>query len=163
MRPDTLFGIHPLTALLVLTAAVVGFVLIKYISFRLKINRRTKSEELLLANGKVIEVPLSDCDIKSGQLYLDNELSSMPSRTEMVDALFGKHNEQPASSTAAYIIYTWRDNVGTSHRFISSPIFMSLESLRLRLDKQQHTKIYVDPKDIKNYFFDVSFLDDMIL
>jgi hypothetical protein len=49
-----------------------------------------------------------------------------------------------------------------NHRFISSPIFMSAESLRLRLDKQQLTKIYVDPGDIKNYFFDVRFLDDMI-
>jgi hypothetical protein len=152
-----------LTALLVLTAAVVGFVLIKYISFRLKIKRRTKSKELLLAYGNVIEVPFSDCDIKSGQLHLDKEFSSMPSRTEMIDALFGKHNEQPAPSTAAYIIYTRLDNAGTSHRFISSPIFMSSESLRLRLDKQHHTKIYVDPRNIGNYFFDVSFLDDIIL
>jgi len=151
-----------LTALLVLTGLVVGVVLVRYIFFRLKVKRGSEAKELLIANGNIIEVMLTECDIKTGQVYLDNDLSSMPSRTEMVDALFGKQSEQPVSSAAAYIIYTWRNNTESNCRFISSPIFMSLESLRLRMDKQQRTKIYVDPRNISNYFFDTRFLDDII-
>jgi len=150
-----------LTALLVLSAVVVGFVLIKNMFSYLKSKRKLKANELLLANGNIIEVPLSDCDIKSGQLYSDDESFSTPSRAEMVDALFGKQKEQPAPSTATYIIYTWRDSGGSSRRFISSPIFMPPESLRLRLDNQHYTNIYVDPANINNYFFDIRFLYNM--
>src|SRR6185312_3970289 len=108
-----------LTALLVLTGLVVGVVLVRYIFFRLKVKRGSEAKELLIANGNIIEVMLTECDIKTGQVYLDNDLSSMPSRTEMVDALFGKQSEQPVSSAAAYIIYTWRNNTESNCRFIS--------------------------------------------
>jgi len=43
------------------------------------------------------------------------------------------------------------------------PIFMSLESLRLLMNKPGRIKIYVDPSNANNYFFDVRFLHDIVL
>lgn len=79
---------------------------------------------------------------------------------ELADGLFRREEQSSVQGTVSYVIFRWEDPATKAYRFMSPPIFMSPESLRLRLDSQGRTKIYIDRDNVNNYFFDLRFLEN---
>jgi len=147
-----------LISLIIVIVVAVVISLIKIMSKIFHERRKLRATMHLIKNGRVIKVQLQDCEIKTNQHYPQKEGSSIPSQVEMADGLFGGRTTDTEPSMVCYLIYTFRKFDGKDCRFISPPIFMSIELLRFHLESKRYTNIYIDPSDSDKYFFDIRFL-----
>ncbi|HMI63692.1 MAG TPA: hypothetical protein VK518_22405 [Puia sp.] len=143
-------------AALVCVAIIIG--LVKGLAKYRKAKSDLKSQDHLKETGKKISVSLEDCEIKSGQLSDVSEQDFFPTRVEILDSMHNTRTPKTNAITVYYLIYR-QTRSGGDFRFISQPINMSIESLRLRMERQKQTDIYIDPINENKYYFDLSFLN----
>src|SRR5688572_8923781 len=101
---------HKLVAYIVI---IIGIVLVGVVSFLLNYRKTRKVNKALSdlkGKGKKIVVQFQNCEIKTRE-YFDTEPSdSMPSRAEMIDALFdASRPNEGIKKVISVIIYKYQD------------------------------------------------------
>jgi hypothetical protein len=144
--------------ILIVIAAIVSLIsgLIKY----RKIKSLSRKVDNLKNTGRKIKVDFNDCTVKTREYYEEIDNDHMPSRIEMVDALYDpSRGEHKTKVIVSVLTYLYEEASGKSITYRSENIYMPLENLRLYLETQKFTHIYIDPNNPSNYFFDLDFLN----
>lgn len=142
---------------MLIAAFCVALILVLRNKIKLDANRKKKDKLKLIWNK--IRVDLEDCVIKSREGYEDAAVDSIPSKIEMLDTLHDSSRGQSQVKTCVSVLqYRYKVSKSKEMEFRSDLIKLPIESLRLRLDTEKFTYIYVDPKSYSNYLFDIDFL-----
>jgi hypothetical protein len=169
----TLFS-HPfLYWLLGFSMFVGGLLFLRYTPTTNQLKNRKKIEEqiaFLKQVGTAIDVDLTRCEIKEhtyteeqNRYSRDNELLTLGVEREIegLNAIGGGswRNVKQVEVKQSVIIFLYEDpSAGTKEKFISRVIPKDKVTLGFYLERKEHTTLYVDKTDRKNYYFDLDFL-----
>jgi hypothetical protein len=144
---------------LICVALIIG--LVKGIVQYKKAKDVLKSQKFLIRNGKGVQVPLRECEIKPGQISVVSDRDIFPTKLEILDSVYSDRSSKKNTIAVCYLVYRPKQP-GKELIFVSEPINMSIESLRLRLERQEYTNIYIDSTNENKYYFDLSFLNSAL-
>lgn len=114
----------------------------------------------LKKSGERIEVDLHACEVLSTN-WTSGGIRYNDQRIQMLNALGGdpELNVRPVNHNISRIIYKTKFN-GINMEFINGPIAKDEHTLKMLLEHQGKTVIYVDRNEPNHYFFDLDFLED---
>ena len=151
----------PLVVFIFMLIVAFCAALIIYLRSKFRLDADRKKKDKLRLIWKKIKIDLEDCVIKTREGYEDTAVDSIPSKVEMLDALYDSNRGHDQVRTCvSVLLYRYRISESKEMEFRSDLIKLPLESLRLRLDRQKFTYIYVDPNSYNNYLFDIDFLHE---
>lgn len=109
--------------------------------------------------GIKISVDLTQCKVKSTSWTMEVGKYDNP-RIELLNELSGNEekNIEKIEANLSRIEYTC-DFSGRSRTFLSPTIAKDNVTLRILLEMQQETSIYIDRDDTKYYYFDLEFIN----
>jgi hypothetical protein len=109
----------------------------------------------LKKTGEKIKITLDNCEVKSRSFSQEVIGDGVPSRIEMLDALYDDNrNYKETLVTQSYIIFK-RKVSDTEYKFISRPISQSPDELRMHIDSKKYIDLYIDRLDPRRYYFDL--------
>lgn len=143
-------------------SVVSGLILWIQIKWGTKVEKPLINTEInrLKTNGHKIVVDLLECEIKS-----NNWASEGPryenDKIQMLNAVGGdpELNVKYVDNMVSKILYK-TEFMGKEYDFISRSYSKDVHTLRMLLDIQKNTNIYLDKNNSNIYYFDLEFLDN---
>jgi len=118
-----------------------------------KITKLNVPSQGLMTKGKVILVKPENVEIKTSEQWVGTEKPL--TKIAMVDSLIGKAGITNEKRIVSYLIYqTVKDNKLV--KFVSQPIYKDKASILIALSNVEVIKIYMDPANVENCYFDIS-------
>lgn len=112
----------------------------------------------LKLSGDKIKITLDNAEIKSRNYQKEIINDGLPSRTEMLDAIYdGNRNFRTEVIQQTYIVYYKKYN-GKNHKFTSQASFMDVDSVKIHIHRNKGIDLYIDPKNPNCYYFDLPYL-----
>ena len=138
---------------LVVLTVVILVGLIMGIRHYKKITKVNLPSQELISKGKVILIKPENVEIKTSEQWIETEKPM--TRTAVLDTLVNKPGVTNQKRIVSYLIYqTVRDNKLV--KFVSQPIYKDKASILMVLSNLDAIKIYIDPANVENYYFDIS-------
>ena len=110
----------------------------------------------LKKNGRIVSLNPNDIVIKSREYWEDQDVEL--SGTAMLDAMYGREElNSKQRKVISALLYEGEYN-GKTVKYHSSPIYQDELTIRAALSNIKEVKVYVDPNDESNYYFDISSL-----
>lgn len=137
-------------AILIIVAIVI-ITLVRY----LQLKRRNKTVYPVnhLKDGLRLTIQPDVVEIKSREYWQESDATI--SRTSMLDGLYDSNrNNTQEKQSISVLIYKGEYN-GQKVRFVSPPINKDEAQIRAGLIGVDELIIYVDPKNVNNYHFDI--------
>lgn len=124
-------------------------------------NHNTKSRlteiEQLRRTGEKVRVTLDNSDIKTRSYQQEIIQDRLPTRIEMVDALYdGNRNYKTETIQQTYILFQKKYG-DTTFKFVSQSTGKDPDILKKYVDNQKGVDLYIDTHNRKNYHFDLPF------
>lgn len=121
-------------------------------------NIRLTEIELLKRTGDRVRVTLDNAEIKNSNFQQEIINDGIPSRIEMLDALYdGNRNYKTQEIQQTYIIF-YKQYKGKSYKFVSPAINQNEDVIKRYIDTQKGVDLYIDPINPANYYFDLAYL-----
>ena len=141
-----------------------AYLLAKYKLQHLK-NERNDSNSNRLANieqlkrtGDKVRVTLDNAEVKSRNYQEEVINEGMPSRMEIVDALYdGNRNYKTREVQQTYIVF-YKQYGGKTYKFVSQPTTQNAEVVRLYIDQRKGVNLYIDLHNPANYYFELPYV-----
>ena len=143
--------------LIVIIITVLVTISIGLYKFRKKMYGEVSLANQLIETGVVFSVLPEEIKIKTREYSIESDVGM--SRSSMLDSLYQpERNTIKENKIISVLIYEGNRN-GKVVRYTSSPVYKDEISIRFYLSQQKAIKIYIDPSNQDNYYFDVSFID----
>ena len=143
-----------LIGLFLIVFGLVALWIVYKIEFR-DYNKKLSAIKRLKSDGFKIEVQLDRCQIvnkKNSENWLSENGVVTASNGSEIKVIYEK---TPGASNK--LIYSV-DIDGKKVHFVSQPIYHEMELLKMLLDHQKTTHIFMDKTNPNNYYFDIEFL-----
>ncbi|MBB1287406.1 hypothetical protein HRH25_23725 [Flavisolibacter sp. BT320] len=121
------------------------------------VNRLAEIEQLKRTGDKV-RVTLDNVEVKSRSYQQEIISEGLPSRMEMLDALYDSNrNYKTREIQQTYIIF-YKQYGGKMYKFVSQATTQNADAVKRYIDRQKGIDLYIDPKNPANYYFDLPYV-----
>ena len=122
------------------------------------ISNRLAEIEQLKRTGDKIRITLDNAEVKcrSYQQEIINE--GLPSRIEMVDALYDSNRNYKTQNVQQTYIVFYKQYGGKMYKFVSQATAQNADAVRLYIDQQKGVDLYIDGDNPANYYFELPFV-----
>jgi len=112
----------------------------------------------LKRSGDRIRVTLDNAEVKSRSYRQEVIHEGLPSRMEMLDALYDSNrNYKTQEIRQAYIVFYKQYN-GKTYKFVSQATTQNADAVKRYIDRQMGIDLYIDPKNPTCYYFDLPYV-----
>ena len=120
-------------------------------------NRLAEIEQLKRAGDKV-KVTLDNAEVKSRSYQQEIINEGLPSRMEMLDALYeSNRNYKTQQIQQTYIVFYKQYN-GKTYKFVSQATTQNADAVKRYIDRQKGIDLYIDPKNPTSFYFDLPYV-----
>lgn len=112
----------------------------------------------LKRNGDKVRVTLDNAEVKSRSYQQEVINEGLPSRMEMLDALYDSNRNYKTEEVQQTYIVFYKQYNGKTYKFVSQATTQNAEAVRLYIDRQQGVDLYIDRNNPTNYYFEVPFV-----
>ena len=114
--------------------------------------------EQLKHTGDKIKVTLDNAEVKSRSYQQEIINEGLPSRMEMIDALYDSNRNYKTEEVQQTYIVFYKQYGGKTCKFVSRATTQNAESVKMFIDRQKGIDLYIDPKNPENYYFDLPYV-----
>ena len=120
-------------------------------------NRLAEIEQLKWTGDKV-KITLDNAEVKSRSYQQEMINEGLPSRMEMLDALYDcNRNYKTQQIQQTYIVFYKQYN-GKLYKFVSQATAQNADAVKRYIDKRKGIDLYIDPKNPTSYYFDLPYV-----
>jgi hypothetical protein len=120
-------------------------------------NRLAEIEQLKRAGDKV-KVTLDNAEVKSRSYQQEIINEGLPSRMEMLDALYDSNRNYKTQEVQQTYIVFYKQYSGKTYKFVSQATTQNADAVRRYIDRQKGIDLYIDPKNPTSYYFDLLYV-----
>jgi hypothetical protein len=121
-------------------------------------NSRATEIESLKRTGEKVRVTLENSEVRSRSYHQEIVNESIPSRKEMLDALYDDNrNHKTQEIQQTYIVFYKQYN-DLTFKFISQPTTQNADTVRMYIDRHNGVDLYISRKNPATYYFDLPFV-----
>jgi predicted membrane metal-binding protein len=121
------------------------------------INRLSEIERLKRTGDK-IRVTLDNAEVKSRSYKQEIINQGLPSRMEMLDALYDSNRNYKTQEVQQTYILFYKQYSGKTYKFVSQATTQSADALKRYIDEQKGIELYIDPKNPTIFYFDLPYV-----
>jgi hypothetical protein len=128
-------------------------------------NQRNDSNSDRLANikqlkrtGDKVRVTLDNAEVKCRSYQHEIISEGLPSRIEIVDALYDSNRNYKTQEVQQTYIVFYKQYSGKTYKFVSQATTQNAEAVKMYIDRQKGIDLYIDPKNLTNYYFDLPYV-----
>jgi preprotein translocase subunit SecF len=122
-----------------------------------KRSRLAEIEQLKRTSDKV-RVTLDNAEVKSRSYQQEIINEGVPSRMEMLDALYNSNrNYKTQEVQQTYIVFQKEYN-GKTYKFVSQATTQNADAVKTYIDRSKGIDLYIDPKNPTSLYFDLPFV-----
>jgi len=133
------------------------FFLIDYLRKRNHSRKKYRLPDELKSRYKKISITRADIEILTNE-YLEEDIDGGNYKVKAIDALYDSNRNYSKVNKLASVIVYYYSTMGKKYRFSSETIDLSPEEIEEKLQQRGIIDIYFDEKNLKNHYFDLSFL-----
>jgi hypothetical protein len=148
----------------IFTLIIGGYTIAKYKLQELNNHRRDSSNaryaeiEQLKRTGEKVRITLNNAEVKSRSYKQEIANEDLPSRIEMLDALYDSNRNYKTQEVQQTYIVFYKQYKGETYKFISQATTQNTGAVKMYIDRQKGIDLYIDPKNPNNYYFDLPFV-----
>lgn len=147
----------------VITIVAGGYFIAKYRQQKLNNqysdsnNKRLAEIEQLKRTGDRVRVTLDNAEVKSRSYQNKIINEGLPSRIEMLDALYDSNRNYKTEIIQQTYIVFYKQYNGETYKFVSQASTQNADAVKRYIDNQKGIDLYIDPKNPTNYYFDLPY------
>jgi len=144
--------------LLFLIAATGIYFLFRFLQKRNISTKKYRLPDEIKGRYKKISLPIDNIEILSND-YFEEDIEAGNYEIKAIDALYeSNRNYSQVQKFASVLVYHDYLVLGKKYRLRSETIDLRPDDIEEKLRKKEVIDIYLDKKNIKNHYFDLSFL-----
>jgi hypothetical protein len=121
-------------------------------------NQRLAEIDRLKRTGDKVRLTLDNAEVKSRSYQQEIVNDGLPSRMEIVDALYDSNrNYKTQEIQEAYIIF-YKQYGEKTYKFVSQATTQNADAVKRYIDRQKGVDLYIDPKNPTSYYFDLPYV-----
>ena len=128
-------------------------------------NQRSDSNSSRLAeikqlkrSGDKVKVTLDNAEVKSRSYQKEMINEGLPSRMEMLDALYDSNRNYKTQEIQQTYIVLYKQYNGKMYKFVSQATAQTADAVKRYIDRQKGIDLYIDPKNPTSYYFDLPYV-----
>jgi hypothetical protein len=114
--------------------------------------------EQLKRTGDKVKVTLDNAEVKSRSYQREIINEGLPSRMEMLDALYDSNRNYKAQEVQQTYIVFYKQYNGKTYKFVSQATTQNADAVKRYIDRQKGIDLYIDPMNPTNYYFDLPYV-----
>ena len=114
--------------------------------------------ERLKRTGDKVRVTLENAEVKSRSYQREIINERLPSRMEMLDALYDSNRNYKTQEVQQTYIVFYKQYNGNNYKFVSQATTQNPHAVKMYIDRLKGIDLYIDPKNPTNYYFDLPFV-----
>ena len=120
-------------------------------------NNRINQINNLKLTGDKIRITLDNSEVKSRTFQQDMITNSVPTKMEMIDALYDSNRNYKTSEIQQTYIVFYKQYGNKTYKFISQATTQSPELLKEYIYNQNGIDLYIDKENPNSYYFNFPF------
>ena len=114
--------------------------------------------EQLKRNGDKVKVTLDNAEVKSRSYQKEIIKEGLPSRMEMLDALYDSNRNYKTQEIRQTYIVFYKQYNGKTYKFVSQATTQNADAVKRHIDRQKGIDLYIDPKNPTSYYFELPYV-----
>jgi hypothetical protein len=121
-------------------------------------SNRLSMIERLKRTGDKVRVTLDNAEIKSRGFRQEIINEGLPSRMEMLDALYDNNRNYKTQEVQQTYIVFYKQYSGKTYKFVSHATTQNTDVVKSYIDEQKGIDLYIDSKNPRIFYFDLPYV-----